>query len=92
MAAHAGITHAAAESALAAALQAIAGALEAGNRVRLPGFGAFEPALRAARTARHPRTGEVISVPRQTGVKFTASAELRARLNHSCGGSSSALS
>ena len=41
----------------------IAEALAKGDRVELRGFGAFSVKLREARTARNPRTGEMVDVP-----------------------------
>ena len=50
------------ERALAAALESIAGALAAGDRVQLVGFGTFETKDREARIGRNPSTGEPMDI------------------------------
>ena len=59
----------------------IAEALAKGDRVELRGFGAFSVKLREARTARNPRTGEMVDVPEKRVPFFRAGKELRERLN-----------
>jgi DNA-binding protein HU-beta len=62
MAADAGISKAAAERALTAFVDGVAGALRGGDKVSLVGFGTFSVSHRAARTGRNPRTGETIQI------------------------------
>lgn len=42
----------------------------AGNKVSITGFGTFEAAARAARDARNPRTGDVVTVAATTVPRF----------------------
>ena len=70
MAHSAGITKAAAERALAGALEAITAALRAGERVSVAGLGTFTVAQREARQGRNPATGETIQIPAKKVVKF----------------------
>lgn len=63
MAESAGITKAAAEKALAGALEAISKALKSGDKISLDGFGTFSVAERAAREGRNPATGKAIKIP-----------------------------
>ncbi len=51
------------ESAVTAALDAIAAALAEGDEVRLVGFGTFEVKKREARIGRNPKTKEEIQIP-----------------------------
>lgn len=59
----AGITKKDAAVVLEATLESISGALAAGEKVQLPGFGTFEVKHREPRTAFNPRTKEKIDVP-----------------------------
>lgn len=51
--------------------------VDQGERVTITGFGSFEPRARAARTARNPRTGEVVQVPKTTVPAFRAGTLFR---------------
>ena len=44
-----------------------------GDKITLKGFGSFSRKAMAARTARNPKTGEPISVPARSVLKFKAS-------------------
>ena len=72
----AGISQAAAKAALEATLDSIQGALKAGDSVQLLGFGTFSVSQRAERTAKNPRTGDVVKVPAKTVAKFKPSTTL----------------
>lgn len=50
--------------------EAIAGALKAGERVELVGFGTFSVLARAARTGRNPKTGEELQIKAKNVAKF----------------------
>lgn len=52
-----------AEAVITVALDAIAGALQEGDDVRLVGFGTFGVKKRAPRTGKNPRTGEIVQIP-----------------------------
>lgn len=69
-----------AKAALDAALNAIGGALAAGDKVALLGFGTFAVAEKGARTGINPRTKEKIEIPARKSVKFKAGAELDAKV------------
>jgi DNA-binding protein HU-beta len=75
-----GASRTAALAAVDAVLDEITSALAAGERVTLTGFGTFEAAVRAARTARNPRTGEALEVAATTVARFHPGAGLRARV------------
>lgn len=75
-----GWSRAASSSAVDAVLDEITAALAAGERVTLTGFGTFEAATRAARTARNPRTGVSIDVPAVTVARFHPGTALRSRV------------
>jgi len=75
-----GWSRAASSSAVDAVLEEITAALAAGERVTLTGFGTFEAATRAARTARNPRTGVSVDVPSMTVARFHPGTSLRARV------------
>jgi DNA-binding protein HU-beta len=55
----------------------IADTLKKGEDVSVAGFGIFSAKMRAARTARNPRTGEPIDVPAMRVPKFRASKALK---------------
>ncbi len=55
----------------------IAQALQRGEKVSLTGFGTFEVRERKARTARNPRTGEMIEVPATRAAAFRAGKGLK---------------
>ena len=65
-----------------AVFDAIATALNKGDKVSLVGFGSFEVRQRAARMGRNPQTGAAISVKASKAPAFKAGAALKARVNH----------
>lgn len=73
-----GLTKADAKKALDAFIGATTGALKAGDRVALVGFGSFSVSEREARKGRNPQTGKEITIPAKKVVKFKAGAELSA--------------
>lgn len=62
-----------AESALNITLAAIMTEVNAGNTVKLKGFGSFVRKHSPARMARNPRTGEQIEVPARDTLRFRPS-------------------
>ncbi len=72
----ANLSKADAKNALDAALNAVADALVAGDKVALLGFGTFSVADKPARTGINPRTKEKIEIPARKAIKFKAGAEL----------------
>lgn len=76
-----GQTKAAAGKQLDVLLDLLGRALAEGASIRLSGFGSFQVCMRAARTGRHPSTGEPIKIPASFGVKFAAGKSLTERIN-----------
>jgi len=69
-----------AKNALDAALESIANALAADDKVALLGFGTFTTVAKEARVGINPRTKEKIEIPARKAIKFKAGAELDAKL------------
>lgn len=63
-----------------AILDSIAGALQAGDKVSLIGFGNFEVRERAARKGRNPQTGEEIEIASAKLPAFKPGKELKDRV------------
>lgn len=57
-------------SAVEGFIETVIDTVKGGESVTLTGFGVFEARARAARTARNPRTGEVVPVPAATVPAF----------------------
>ena len=66
-----------AEKAVNATFDAITAALEAGEKVSLVGFGAFDVKERAARMGRNPRTKEEVEIPATRVPLFKAGKALK---------------
>ena len=60
---NAGVAKKDAERVINAALDAIAAAMVAGDKVQLSGFGTFETKEREARVGRNPHTKETMEIP-----------------------------
>ena len=58
----------------------IAGALKAGKRVQITGFGTFEARSRKARVGRNPHTGEELEIPASKAPAFKAGKPLKETL------------
>lgn len=72
-----GTTKAEAERVVDGIFDTITGTLKKGDEVSIAGFGVFSAKMRAARTARNPRTGESVNVPAQRVPKFRAAKALK---------------
>lgn len=70
-----------AETALNAFKESVMGALEAGDKVQLVGFGTFEVRQRAAREGRNPRTKEAIKIPASKVPVFKPGKDFKALVN-----------
>ncbi len=70
-----------AEAAVNAVLAAIEGALVAGDKVQLVGFGTFETKTRAARQGRNPQTGAAITIAASKLPAFSAGKALKDAVN-----------
>ena len=77
----ANLTKAQAGDALNAVLDSIAGAMKAGDKVTLIGFGPFSTSDRPAREARNPQTGKMVQVAAKKVLKFKPGKELAEGLN-----------
>ncbi len=77
----ASLTRAQASEAVDAVFKAIETALKKEEEVRLVGFGTFATAKRKAATGRNPRTGEEISIPASTSVRFKPGKGLKDAVN-----------
>jgi DNA-binding protein HU-beta len=76
VAAGSGLSKADAKKAVDGFTSAIEGALKAGDRVSLIGFGSWSVSKRAARTGRNPKTGQEIKIAAKNVVRFKAGADL----------------
>lgn len=65
-----------ADQVLSVILGAITGAITAGEKVTLVGFGTFSVGERPAREGRNPKTGEAIQIPAKKTVRFKAGSKL----------------
>ena len=77
----AGLSKADSKKAIDTVLESIAGALKAGDKVALIGFGTFSLNERPAREGINPATKEKITIAAKTVVKFKAGAELADAVN-----------
>jgi DNA-binding protein HU-beta len=66
-----------ATAALDAVLAEIQNAVTKGDKVSITGFGVFEKRIRAARTARNPRTGESVKVKKTSVPAFRPGASFK---------------
>ena len=81
IAAKAGITKTAAETALNTVTETITTCLSDGGRVAIMGFGSWETGHRPARTGRNPQTGAPIEIAATNVAKFKAGKALKDALN-----------
>lgn len=66
---------------LDAALEVIRGSLEAGEDIRIPGFGSLEIRERQGGVARNFHTGETMPGKKRKLIAFVASADLKRKIN-----------
>ena len=71
-----GLSKTASDQVLNSILNTITGAVTAGDKVTLIGFGTFSVSARPAREGRNPQTGEAIQIPAKKIVKFKAGSKL----------------
>lgn len=65
-----GLTKTAAAATVDSFLNLILGAVAAGEKVVITGFGTFQMKTRAARTGRNPQTGLPVEIPAKTTLTF----------------------
>jgi DNA-binding protein HU-beta len=58
-------------------IEVVQGAVARGDKVTVPGFGAWSRTQRAARTGRNPRTGKEITIPPARVPRFKPSRSLK---------------
>ncbi|MDB5440296.1 MAG: integration host factor subunit alpha [Caulobacteraceae bacterium] len=67
-------------------LELIAEALEAGEQVKLSGFGVFQVRDKRARQGRNPKTGEPAAIDPRRVISFRASQVMKARIDEALTG------
>src|ERR1700709_812773 len=63
--------------------ESVIGALQAGDKIEIRGFGSFRTRQRQARTGRNPKTGTRVEVPAKKIPYFKPSKELKDTVNNS---------
>jgi DNA-binding protein HU-beta len=76
-----GVTKSLGVKMLESAIEGISKSLKKGEVVSFVGFGTFKTVQRKARTARNPRTGEPIKVPKRRVVRFAPGKALKETVN-----------
>lgn len=61
-------------------LDAMADALDQGQRVEIRGFGSFSVRQRKARVSKNPKTGKTMDIPPRKSIHFTMSKSLKESL------------
>ena len=77
----ANISKSQAEDAVQAVFDSIEGALKAGDKVQLIGFGTYSVSHRPSRQGRNPQTGETITIAAKNNIKFKAGKKLSESVN-----------
>jgi integration host factor subunit beta len=72
-----GLTRREAAEVLSVVLDGVVGAIRAGEKVELRGFGSFRTRRRQARAGRNPRTGAQVQVPPKIVPYFKPGKQLR---------------
>ena len=67
--------------AVKAMLEMMGGALAAGDRIEVRGFGSFSLHFRPPRTGRNPKTGDAVALPGKHVPHFKPGKELRERVS-----------
>ena len=76
-----GLTKKDSTAALDAFINAVSGELKKKGKVQLIGFGTFETAKRAARKGKNLQTGQEISIPASTAIRFKSGKALKDIVN-----------
>jgi DNA-binding protein HU-beta len=72
-----GATKSSAAAAVDSLFESITQAIKKGDAITFVGFGTFKTAVRRARIAKNPRTGNPIRIPKRRVVRFTAGKALK---------------
>ena len=70
--------------------ESVIGALKAGDKIEIRGFGSFRTRQRKSRVGRNPKTGDRVDVPAKRVPFFKPSKELRDTVNRQTSGEESA--
>ena len=81
LASNTGLTKTKAGEVIDSITESMKSALSKGDKVTLVGFGSFSATKRKSRKGRNPKTGEVISIPEKTVVKFKSGSYLSESVN-----------
>ena len=65
--------------------ESVIGALKAGDKIEIRGFGSFRTRQRKSRVGRNPKTGDRVDVPAKRVPFFKPSKELRDTVNRTAG-------
>ena len=76
-----GLSKAQAGEAVNAVIDSVTSALKVGDEIKIPGFGSFSVAERAASEGRNPRTGDVIQIAAARVPKFKPGKGLKEAVN-----------
>lgn len=76
VAAESGLTEVEAAKAVAAMQKVVAGSMQRGESIVIPGFGSFSVKERKARTGHNPRTGEKLKIAARKIVTFRPGSKL----------------
>lgn len=71
------LSKSAAAAAVDSFIDGVTRALKKGETITFVGFGTFKTSVRKARTARNPRTGAPIKIPKRRVARFTAGTALK---------------
>jgi integration host factor subunit beta len=63
-------------------LEFISQSLYSGDRIEIRGFGTFSLHKHNSRTARNPKTGQLVALEKRFSVHFKPSKELKSRVNN----------
>lgn len=77
IAAKTGISKATIRAVLQAQVETITDAVTSGKDVRVSGLGTFKLSKRAERIGRNPNTGEAVTIPEKTVVRFSVATQLK---------------
>ena len=81
IAAHTGLTKTDVQMVVEGFIDSVKKATSEGESLEIRGFGSFHVVKRAPRTARNPKTGEVVKIPSRNMPVFKPSNELRKLCN-----------
>lgn len=72
-----GVSVKSAEAVIRGTFKQIVGNINKGQKVRIAGFGIFSRKMTKARSAKNPRTKQILRVPAKNKVHFSASSKIK---------------